>query len=217
MLPGRTDCLWLYIIDDPQCFDSLKSWLAASVVGAKSRWDWLDLGEQELAKEMVSQPALGLVEAVAELRAQQPYDSMNKPPDLSQADFASASGDYPSALRELGHRRPAAILTEKQTYRTHWGYSAATALVRVWNGHGFSNLRLRPGDLESAIGVVAQHRWPPLLMQLSAGGKVLYLDVNSRRAFSSFKDWADYGRAQERVWRRSGFSLSHNVAPLPIG
>ncbi len=217
LLTGNADCQWLSIMQDAQCFDSLKSWMAASVVGAKSRWDWLDVGEPELVKEMLTQRNLGLVEAVAELRADQPYDLMNKPPELSQSDFVKAAGDYPAVLRELGTRRPAVILADNQTYRTHWGYSDASALVRVWNGNGFSNLRLRPNDFDTAIAVVAQQRFPPVLMQLAAGEKVLYLEVGSQRAFEKFKDWVDYGRAQERVWRRTGFSPSYNAAYLPIG
>jgi hypothetical protein len=217
MLPIAPGCPWLYIGDDGRCFESLKAWLAASVVGAQSRWDSLGLNEDALVREMRTQPERSLTDSVAELRADQPNDLMNWLPDLAGADFAEAAGDYSAVLSELGDRRPPVILAAGQTYRPHWGYSQLSALVRVWTGNGFSSMRLRPQDFDNAVAVVAQGRMPPTVIQLSAGQIALYLDVRSRRAFRTFKDWVDYGRAQERIWGRSGFRLPHNVAPMPFG
>ncbi|MCI0421877.1 MAG: hypothetical protein L0312_22045, partial [Acidobacteria bacterium] len=73
LLPDSQECPWLYLSmsssSDAYCAASLKSWLAASVVGAKSLRPRLLWGEPELVKELHAQPRMGLKEGIAELCA----------------------------------------------------------------------------------------------------------------------------------------------------
>lgn len=217
-LPESKECRWLYLDEnDEQCAGSLQSWLAASVIGASSRWDRLIAEEPDLARELLERPALSLREGIEELREAIPHGLMDQAPDISAADFVPAGDDYRRVLQELGDARPAIILAENQTHRAVRAYSRYTALVRLWDGTRFSSIRLRPHDYENAVVVVAQRFGGQMVLQIGDDGRGIYVDLNHRRAFLRFKDWIDWGRAQERVWYWNGRKFGPNPAWFPIG
>jgi hypothetical protein len=231
MRPSGDGCSWLYleVNGDAQCADSLKAWLAASVVGAQSSWDRLATREAELLDEMRRQPQLTLSEGVKELlNLPMPgeqgfrggWNSLRYEGHDPEGPLTPPLGDYADALRELGPLRTGAMLTSDETYLLP--HRGGVTLVRLWDDRGFRNTRLNPHDWERAIVVIHPRDGGVELMQVPDGrGGAIYLD-HEDRAFQRFKDWVDYSRAQTRILQRETkrvgyYVLPPNIAALPRG
>jgi hypothetical protein len=229
-LPDEATCHWLYVHTEfaPQCVDSLKEWVAASIVGARSRGERLIADEKRLVDAIHRQAPLDLHAGIAELRSSTPNRGMDQRPLLPDTPRVAAEADYPAAIQQLGDARPAAILSIDETRLTpfaspHYGgqgagYNSDTALLRLWRNDRFTTIRLRPQDYARAVIVVAHKSVGPMVLQLPLpDGRAMYVYLRQRRAFLSFKEWIDYARAQERVWEKHPASASNPTANMPFG
>jgi hypothetical protein len=231
MLPGTKRCLWLYLVvsGSTECAESLKVWLAASVVGAQSAWDRFATGEAELLEEMRRQPQLTLSQGVKELidlpkpgeqGSRGGWNSLRYEGHTPEGPLAPPRGDYADVLRQLGALRTGAMLLPHQTYRLH--YRPGVVQIRLWDGQAFTRLRLAPYDWEHTIVLIQPQTGGPVLLQVPGENDPIYLDAHEHRAFRQFKDWVDYQRAHIRILRREfdrlGFrKLAPNVAPFAKG
>jgi len=224
MLPNVPECPWLSIEGEARCVESMHAWLAASIIGAQSRWDRFVAEEAVLVPEMLSQPQAPLMKGMQELIGLPQGQWSLFPPAAGTpgGPLAPPSADYVAMLARLGNMRPPAVLPPHRTYLAHTLEESASELVRLWDGEQFVRLRLRPEDRAREIVVVQTHMSRPLVTQIEGEGRVIYLDVAEHRAFTTFQHWVDFRRAHTRVLRRKFDKQGHvlpepNVAGLPFG
>jgi hypothetical protein len=216
-LPRSATCPLLYLRDGGEyCATSLRSWLAASVVGAESGWSRFDAEEEQILKELRVLEKVTLATAVADVVSFDP-GPWSAAPKIEDKRRASASQDWAEVVDQLATARPPAVLTIEQTYSAESAYSQYTAQVRLWDGERMRSIRLRPQDFEGAVVVLAEPYGGQRVVELQGQEGVVYVDLHTRRAFRNFSGWVDWARAAERAWRWQGQTTPPNAARFPIG
>lgn len=216
-LPEHPECRWLNILQKEFCSASLHSWLAASVVGTRSRWNRLEFGKPEVIEKMKSLPDTTLSEAISRLIEFQP-SVWNIPAKLGDVNLIEPYGDWINVLKDMGESRPPPILTAKQTHTPKKAFSAHSALVYLWKSDSFQRVRIDPRDYQSAVVVVSEPYGGERVLQARLDGDIVYIDINERVAFYSFIEWVQWAIAAEIVnkWKLIR-RMAPNAASYPIG
>jgi len=216
-LPKNPDCKWLNIMMDEYCSRSLHSWLAASVVGANSRWSRLEFGKKEIIKKMKSLPESTLADAINSVVGFQP-SIWNTSPKLTDIELIEADQDWNNVLKEIGENKPPPLLNTNQTHRPTHAYSKHTAMIYLWKNDAFQRIRIDPRDYHSAVVVLSEPFGGERILQTRLNEEIVYIDIDERVAFYSFVEWLQWAIATEKVrkWKLIR-KMAPNASRYPIG